>query len=69
MRSCFLRNFVFHTLCYLSAVSTRISSIGAVPNQITKNLTDEFYSKSVVHRTSTQKRRISDIMSDHSLSS
>ena len=49
--------------------STWISSIGAIPHHITKNLTDEFYSKSVLRHIGQQKRRISDITSDHSLSS
>ena len=51
--------------------STWTSSIGAVPNHITKNQTDEFYSKSVLWHVpkGNRKRRISEVMSDHSLSS
>ena len=37
--------------------STWISSIGAIPNHITENLTDEFYSKSVLRRTITPSRK------------
>ena len=37
--------------------STWISSIGAIPNHITKNLTYEFYSKSVLHHTITGSRK------------
>ena len=37
--------------------STWISSIGAIPNHITKNLTDEFYSKSVLHHIITGRRK------------
>ena len=33
--------------------STWISSIGAIPTHITKNLTAEFHSKNVLRRTST----------------
>ena len=49
---------------------TWISSIGAVPNYITKNLTDESTQRaSCATLPRAQKRRISDIMSDRSLSS
>ena len=37
--------------------STWISSIGANPNHITKNLTDEFYSKSVLRQLIKGRRR------------
>ena len=42
-----------------------ISSIGAAVNHSMMSMTDEFSSKNVLH----QKRRISEVMSDHSLSS
>ena len=37
--------------------STWISSIGEIPNHITKNLTDEFCSKSVLHHITTGSRK------------
>ena len=37
--------------------STWISSIGAIPNHITKNLTDEFYSKSVLRQIIKASRK------------
>ena len=37
--------------------STWISSIGAIPGHITKNLTDEFNSKSVLHHIITGSRK------------
>ena len=44
--------------------STWISSIGPVTNHITKNLTDEFYSKSVLRHVpmGSRNRRISEVM-------
>ena len=54
-----------------SRLRTLNSSIGAALNHIMKNMTDEFYSKSVLTAClqRQQKRRISEVMSDHSLSS
>ena len=43
--------------------STWISSISAIPNHITKNLTDEFSSKSVLRRTSTAARKAASAIS------
>ena len=51
--------------------STRISSIGAALNPSMMSMTYEFSLKNVLRRvhTGTKKRRISEVMSDHSLSS
>ena len=49
--------------------STWNSSIGAVLNHIMKNMTDEFYSRSVLRHHGQQNRRSSEVMSAHSLSS
>ena len=43
--------------------ATWISSIGAVTNHITENLTDEFYSKSVLRRTITASRKCASAIS------